>query len=63
MSKIDDVVQRPYTEEDNYTQGKGADATTPKKMGPAVGHARAMQNPTRSGGVNRPTSPGNAPRG
>jgi len=40
-------------EVNNQTQGKGANAKTRVKMGPASG-ARAG-NPTKSGGINRAT--------
>lgn len=51
MAKIEGPVGVPFKESDNYTMGKGADATTPKRMGPAVGHVYG--NDTAAGGVNR----------
>lgn len=58
MPRAFDPVTRK--EINNQPQGRtGGD--TPKKMGPAVGKVRT--NPTRSGGINRATSRGNAPRG
>jgi hypothetical protein len=54
MSKIDNVVGSTAGKEtNNYTQGRGADATTPKRMGPAVGNTSG--NPPKGGGINRAT--------
>lgn len=39
-------------ESNNQDQGKGADAKTKVKMGPAASHTGG--NPTTSGGINRP---------
>lgn len=43
-----------YTEKEmnNQDQGKGSDAKTRVKMGPAASHEAG--NPTTSGGINRP---------
>ena len=55
MSKVDGPVGVPFTESNNFKQGRGRDATTPKTMGPAVGHVSGNQ--TEGGGVNRRTNP------
>lgn len=60
MSKIDGNVAVPLKETNNYDGGKSG-AETPKKVGPAVG--KTSGNQTRSGGINRATQSGNAPRG
>lgn len=54
MSKIEGPIGVPLREENNFKQGRGADATTPKQMGPAVG--RVSGNATKGGGINRSTS-------
>lgn len=50
MANILDIVKR---ETDNQDQGKGTDAGTRKKMGPAASHQAG--NVTSGGGINRPT--------
>jgi len=42
-----------YTEKNNHKQGRSG-AGTPKKPGPAKGR-RGIVNPTKSGGIFRPT--------
>lgn len=44
-----DIVKK---ESNNQDSGKGTDAGTRKKMGPAASHKAG--NPTSSGGINRP---------
>ena len=61
MSKIEGPIGVPLKETDNHTQGKGSDAATPTKSGPAVGHVSG--NPTKSGGISRAAQAGNAPLG
>lgn len=53
MSKVDGPVGVPFSEENNFKQGRGADAATPTTAGPAVGHVSG--NKTNSGGINRAT--------
>ena len=50
MQDIQTYVEK---ETNNQDQGKGADAATRKKMGPAASHEAG--NPTSGGGINRPT--------
>lgn len=59
MSKISGDVAVPLRETNNYKQGRSG-AATPMKTGPAVG--RTSGNQTKSGGINRATQSGNAPR-
>lgn len=54
MSKVDGIVGVPFTEENNYKQGKSADAATPRTPGPAVGNVSG--NAAKSGGINRATT-------
>lgn len=61
MSKVEGPVGVPFVEENNFNQGRSADATTPKRMGPAVGHV--MGNVTEGGGINRKTTPASNARG
>lgn len=53
MPKPDSTHDIVYDETNNQNQGKGADAGTRKKMGPAASHQAG--NPTTGGGINRPT--------
>lgn len=55
MSKVDGPVGVPFTEDNNFKQGRGADATTPKRDGPAVGNVQG--NATQGGGINRSLKP------
>ncbi len=51
MAKVDSGnIAVPYTEENNYTQGKEG-CGTPITAGPARGHVSG--NPTKDGGINR----------
>jgi hypothetical protein len=51
MAKVEGPVGVPLKETNTYNQGKGGDATTPKKFGPAVGHVSG--GPSKGGGINR----------
>jgi len=53
MAKVPAPFGVPFSEDNNYTQGKSG-ADTPKTMGPAVGNVQ-QGNPTKSGGINRGT--------
>ena len=53
MAEMKDIQTYVEKEQNNQDQGKGSDAATRKKMGPAASHQAG--NPTNGGGINRPT--------
>lgn len=53
MAEMKDIQTYTEKEQNNQDQGKGPDAKTRVKMGPAAGHQAG--NPTSGGGINRPT--------